>query len=190
MTTTSAIDIRGLEKTPENIWLLAETRSLRRLTYGALEELERILCTLVRHPNDTGYSKKLPERIDESKVLLKNYENKLDKLYEILPAGCGDMEKLKYDCNICKEKLVMVKKESMGILPETLLGTPSPQVVEVAKSKTSTEVPCGRPDGTSPTGSSVLLDSPSLGAQWEDFQKPHDAPEEQLESSIQSTESE
>ena len=70
MTTTSAIDIKGLEKTPENIWLLAETRSLRRLTYGALEELQRILCTLVRHPNDTGYSKKLPEKIDESKVLL------------------------------------------------------------------------------------------------------------------------
>merc|ERR1711891_141144 len=71
----------------------------------------------------------------------------------------------------------------MGILPETLLGTPSPQVAEVVKSKTSTE-------WTSPTGSSVLLDSPGLGAQWEDFQKPHDAPEEQLESSIQSTESE
>ena len=191
MKTTSAIDIKGLEKTPENIWLLAETRSLRRQTYDALEELERILCILVRHPNDTGYSKRLHDGIDESKILLKNYENKLDKLYNIHPAGCGDMEKLRYDCNICKEKLVMAEKESMGVLPETLLGTPSPQVVDAVKSKTSTEeVPCGRPDGTSPTGSSLLLDSPSLGAQWEDFQKPHDAPEEQLESSIQSTEPE
>merc|ERR1711888_109475 len=64
------------------------------------------------------------------------------------------------------------------------------QVAEIVKSKTSTEVPCGRPGGTSPTGSSVLLSSPSPVAQWEDFQKPHDAPEEQLESSIQSTEPE
>merc|ERR1711888_162771 len=64
------------------------------------------------------------------------------------------------------------------------------QVAEIVKSMASTEVPCGRPEGTSPTGSSVLLDSPGLGAQWEDFQKPHDAPEEQLESSIQSTEPE
>ena len=190
MKTTSAIDIKGLEKTPENIWLLAETRSFRRLTYGVLEDLQRILYTLVRHPNDTGYSKKLHEGVDECKVLLKDYEHKLDKLYEILPAGCGDMEKLRYDCNICKERLVMVEKESIGILPETLLGTPSPQVAEVVKSKTSTEIPCGRPEGTSPTGSSVLLDSPGLGAQWEDSQKPHDASEEQLESSIQSTESE
>merc|ERR1711891_118179 len=161
---------------------LAETRSIRRLMYGALEELQRILCTLVCHPNDTGYSRKLYDKIDESKVLLTNYEHKLDKLYNILPGGCGDMDKLKYDCNTCKEKLVMVEQESMCILPETLPGTPSPQVAEAAKSKPSTEeeVPCRRPDGTSPTGSSVLLSSPSPVAQWEDFQKPLDAPEEQL----------
>ena len=87
MKTTSAIDIKGFVKTPENIWLLEETRSLRSRTYGALEDLDRILRTLVRHPNDTGYSKRLYEGIDESKSLLKNYESKLDKLYSIHPAG-------------------------------------------------------------------------------------------------------
>ena len=105
-TTTSSIDITGLEKIPANLLLLAETRSVRRLMYGALEELQGTLRILVRHPNDTFYSKKLYCKIDESEVMLTNYEHKLDKLYSILPDGCGDMDQLRDDFNTCKEKLL------------------------------------------------------------------------------------
>ena len=155
-TTTSAIDIKGLEKIPANHLLLAETRSVRRLMYGALEELQRILRTLVRHPNDTFYSRKLYCKIDESKVMLTNYEHKLDKLYSILPDGCGDMDQLRDDFNTCREKFVMVKQESMCVLPEETPSTPSPQVAQAAESKPSTEekeeVPCGSPE----TGLSLI----------------------------------
>ena len=109
-TTTSSIDITGLEsktmesrpsvlKIPANLFLLAETRSVRRTMYDAIEELEQTLRILIHNPTDTFFNSKLYSKIDEGEVMLTEYEHKLNKLYGILPDGCRDIDQLRDDFN-------------------------------------------------------------------------------------------
>ena len=109
-TTTSSIDITGLEnktmesrpsvfKIPANLFLLAETRSVRRMMYDAIEELQQTLRILIHHPTDTFFNSKLYSKIDEGEVMLTEYEHKLNKLYGIHPDGCRDIDELMDDFN-------------------------------------------------------------------------------------------
>ena len=162
--TTSSLDTTGLEnkietvgpkmetrpsvfKIPANLFLLAETRSVRRTMYDAIEELEQTLRILIHNPTDTFFNNKLYSKIDEGEIMLAEYEHKLNELFGIHPDSCKDIDELMDDFTTYKKKFIMVKKECMCFLPEGTPNTSSPQVAESQPSTADkSKVQCGSPD--------------------------------------------
>ena len=99
--TTSSSDKTGLEnktesvgpkmverrpsvfKIPKNLFLLAETRSVRGTFYDALGEIEQILRILINNPVDPFFKNKIYSQIDAGETLLAEYQHKLNELVSI-----------------------------------------------------------------------------------------------------------
>ena len=159
-------------KIPKNLFLLAEARSARAALYDIIGEVKQLLHIMRNSPIDPFFKNKMCLQIDAGKILLGEYQEKLNKLVNIYSGSCQDINQLTDDLSTYKQKFIMVKEKCQYLLPEKTPNISSPTVTTsqpsiAEKSNVQHENPVKDPAETSFTGPAVLNPTSPLG-QWGD----------------------